>query len=112
MTGAALNRPLVLEERVEVSDGAGGLTTSWAALGTLWAAVDARSGRAGRQGDAVVARASFRITVRAAAVGAPSRPRPDQRFRDGARVFRILAVAEADAGARFLICFAQEEVAA
>jgi head-tail adaptor len=112
MSGLRLNRPLVLEERVEVGDGAGGLETSWIALGTLWAAVDARSGREGRQGDAVVARASVRITVRGAAVGAPSRPRPDQRFRDGTRVFRILAVAEADEGARFLTCFAQEEVAA
>jgi head-tail adaptor len=112
MSGPVLNRPLVLEERVEVGDGAGGLTTSWTALGTLWAEVDARSGREGRLGGAVVARASFRITVRGAAVGAASRPRPDQRFRDGVRVFRILAVTEADAGARFLTCFAQEEVAA
>jgi head-tail adaptor len=56
MSGLRLNRPLVLEERVEVGDGAGGLETSWIALGTLWAAVDARSGREGWQGDAVVAR--------------------------------------------------------
>ena len=51
----------------------------------------------------------YRITVRAAPVGAPSRPRPDQRFREGARVFRILAVAERDAVGRYLTCFAEEE---
>lgn len=112
MTAGLLNRALVLESRVEVSDGAGGFTTAWQANGTLWAHVSARSGREARLGGAAVARAGFRIMVRAAPVGAPSRPRPDQRFREGARVFRILAVVEAGQDGRFLTCFAEEEVAA
>lgn len=51
----------------------------------------------------------FRITVRAAPQGAPSRPTPLQRFRDGARLFAIEAVTEADPEGRFLVCFAREE---
>jgi head-tail adaptor len=50
-----------------------------------------------------------RITVRGAPVGAEQRPRPDQRFRDGSRLFRILAVTERDAAGRYLLCFAREE---
>jgi hypothetical protein len=34
------------------------------------------------------------------------------RFRDGARLFRIEAVTEADADARYLLCIASEETGA
>jgi len=54
----------------------------------------------------------YRITVRAAPVGAPSRPKPEQRFRDGERVFRIQAVTEDEEAGTYLVCFAREEVAA
>ena len=54
---------------------------------------------------------SYRIVVRAAPMGSDARPRPDQRFREGARVFAIRAVAEEDAAGRYLVCFADEEVA-
>jgi len=56
-----------------------------------------------------VASVAFRITVRGAAVGSPQRPRPEQRFRDGARVFVIVAVTERDPSGAFLTCFAREE---
>lgn len=112
MTAPRLNRRLVLEEAQRVPDGAGGWSLSWVALGALWAAVDAGSGRE-RAGEFVtVSSVSYQITVRAAVQGAPSRPKPDQRFRDGARVFRITAVTEDDPGGRYLTCFAQEEVLA
>ena len=107
----SLNRQLVLEEALRVADGAGGHAESWTPIGTLWAEMVARTGRE-RGGEAVpVSATSYRITVRAAPEGAPSRPVPGQRFRDGTRVFRIEAVAERDARARFLTCFAEEEVA-
>lgn len=54
----------------------------------------------------------FRIFLRAAPQASPQRPRPDQRLREGARIFRILAVSEADAAGAFLICHAREEVPA
>ncbi|MCM2561034.1 head-tail adaptor protein [Lutimaribacter sp. EGI FJ00015] len=107
-----LTRALTLETPVEAPDGAGGLTRSWVGLGTLWAEVVARTGRE-REGDgAQMSLTGYRITVRAAPVGSTTRPRPEQRFREGSRVFRIMAVAERDPRGRYLTCFAQEEVVA
>lgn len=107
-----LNRELVLEAPVRVSDGAGGFVESWGELGRLWAEVSPRTGRERDGAGLVLARVSYRIVVRAAPMGATARPRPDQRFRDGARVFRIEAVAERDPDGRFLTCFANEETLA
>ncbi|MEM1234773.1 MAG: head-tail adaptor protein [Pseudomonadota bacterium] len=106
----SLNRPLVLEERARASDGAGGFTETWTPLGTLWAELKAGSGREKAEGLATLSLANYRITVRAAPQGAPSRPKADQRFRDGTRIFRILAVLEAGHEGRFLQCNAVEEV--
>lgn len=112
MTVPKLTRKLVLETPERVADGAGGYQTSWTVLGTLWASVRVASGRDGETAGLTTAQMAMRITVRAAPPGAPSRPRPGQRFREGERVYRVLAVAEADPGARYLVCFAREEVAA
>ncbi|MBC7139055.1 MAG: head-tail adaptor protein [Defluviimonas sp.] len=112
--GAApvLNRRLHLEQAQRVADGAGGYATEWAVLGTLWASIAPGTGTE-RAGEFVtLASVPCRITVRGAPVGAPSRPRPDQRLREGPRVFRILAVTEADARGAYLTCFAREEVPA
>ncbi|MFD2175177.1 head-tail adaptor protein [Rhodobacter lacus] len=112
MSGVRLNRPLVLEEATRESDGAGGVTLEWRPLGTLWAEVTAGTGAA-REGEAItLASVPWRIVVRAAPVGSPRRPRPEQRFREGGRIFRILAIAERDPGAHYLTCFAREEVVA
>lgn len=112
MVQVTLNRRLVLETPQRGPDGAGGYAETWAEVGIVWADVTARSGRE-VSGDAVlVSSTAYRITVRAAPYGAPSRPRPEQRFRDGTRIFRIEAVTERDPTGRFLTCFAQEEVGA
>ncbi len=106
-----LNRRLVLEERQNIPDGAGGFDPAWTELGSIWAHVKARTGREvvveGR--DATFLR--LRITVRGAPQGAPSRPRADQRFRDGGRIYNILSVTEGDAEGRFLICDCEEAIA-
>ena len=110
MTAPHLSRLLTLEERQRAPDGAGGFSDTWVPLGELWAELKAGSGGE-RRGEAVtLSTASYRITVRAAPQGAPSRPKPDQRFRDGSRVFRILAVSDGHPKARFLTCHAREEV--
>jgi len=105
-----LSRRLVLEEAQRVPDGAGGFALTWATKGTLWAAIEAGAGRERAGESATISTAAYRITVRAALVGAPSRPRAEQRFRDGARVFVIGAVTEADEDGRYLTCHATEEV--
>lgn len=112
MSAPSLTRALVLESPLSVPDGAGGFTTLWQPLGTHWAEIRAGLGRErlGALGPAGEVR--LRITLRAAPMDSPRRPRPDQRFREGARIFRILSVAEADAQGRWLVCTAQEETPA
>lgn len=113
MSGAPyLTRPLVLEGRVQTPDGAGGFTLAWQALGTLWAEVTPGAGREVTGQEVTLSAVPYRITVRAAPQGAPSRPVPGQRFREGARVFAIVAVTEAGGAGRYLTCFAREEVPA
>ncbi|WP_412504879.1 head-tail adaptor protein [Roseovarius sp. SYSU LYC5161] len=111
MGRVALNRHLVLETRQRVADGAGGFVETWVELGRLWADLRARTGRQRGGEGGSVSTTGYRVLVRAAPYGAPSRPVPGQRFRDGARLLRIEAVAEHDDAGRFLTCFAEEEVA-
>mgnify|MGYP002634670996 CR=1 FL=1 len=111
MTEPQLNRSLVLESPVKLADGAGGYSRTWEPLGLLWAEVKAGTGRELAASAATLSRVPYRITVRAAPDGAPSRPRAGQRFRDGNRIFPILAVAEQGVQAQYLTCHAEEEVA-
>jgi head-tail adaptor len=105
-----LLRRLVLEEPQRTPDGSGGFAVAWVGAGTLWADVTARAAREELIAGAGRARVLYRIVVRAAPVGSASRPRPEQRLREGGRVFSILAVGERDAGGRFLEIVAEEGV--
>jgi len=107
-----LSRKLDLEEAVELPDGLGGLSTSWAKLGTLWAEIVPGSGRDRAGEEVVLSAVLYRITVRGAPVGAASRPKAGQRFRAGKRVYPILAVTERDEGGQYLRCFVREETPA
>lgn len=109
MTGVRLTRRLALEAEVVVPDGAGGFARTWGFRGHLWAAVVPGTGALSPGEEVALSRQPFRILVRGAAVGAPSRPEAGQRFRDGTRVFAILAVTEADGDGRYLACAAREE---
>ncbi|MFK7938055.1 MAG: head-tail adaptor protein [Roseovarius sp.] len=111
MAQVTLNHPLVLEAAQRSPDGAGGFLESWTVLGTLWAERKAGSGNEAQGAGVSLSRTRFKITVRAAPLGAPSRPKPEHRFRDGTRIFRILSVAESDVSARYLTCLTTEEVA-
>lgn len=112
MIAPVLSRPLTLETPERTADGAGGYTHVWTARGVLWAEVTARSGRTTKKGGAAVSRQSYRIVVRARPIGAPDRPTPVQRFRQGSRVFRILSVHERSPDGRYLTCITTEEVSA
>lgn len=107
-----LNRRLVLEEAQTVPDGAGGFLKTWVALGMLWASVRPGTGRERGADSATVTNVPYKITVRAAPYGSPSRPKADQRFREGARIFRITAVSDNDDHGRYLTCVVEEEEAA
>ncbi len=107
-----LNRRLTLESPQKVPDGAGGYQTNWTPLGQLWAELRPRSGRMSEAQGAPISAVSYKITVRGAPQGSPARPAPEQRFRDGGRIFNIRAVTEADDRGTYLTCFADEEVVA
>lgn len=104
-----LRRWLVLETAVDTADGAGGFARAWETAGRHWAEVIPGTGRDADGVEVVQSMIPFRITVRAAPVGAPSRPVPGQRFRDGSRLFAVLAVTERDPDGRYLVCAAREE---
>lgn len=110
MTIPLLNRRLVLEEQVRTQDGAGGFDVVWTPLGNHWAELRAGRGREKAGEFVMVSSLPYQIIVRAAPQGAPSRPKSDQRFREGTRVFRIQAVSEMDAQEHYLICHCIEEV--
>lgn len=112
MSPPILNRKLVLEDSYRVPDDAGGYVSQWQVLGTLWAQVVPGTGREQAVNTLPLSRVPFRITVRASPMDATSRPHAGQRFRDGNRIFAISAVTEADTKGRYLLCQANEEVAA
>ena len=108
MNTPKLNRKLVLEELDRVPDGMGGFTESWVSKGALWANLDARGASEKLVGARTLPVAKYKILTRAAPFGSDSRPRPDQRFREGLRTFDILAVGEYDEAGLYLEIWAEE----
>lgn len=109
MSAPRLDRRMVLETPASLADGAGGFQRTWVVQGVIWAALTAGAGREVAGEETRQAQVPCRITVRAAPLGAPSRPKAEDRLRDGSRVFTLLAVTEADALGQYLTCFAREE---
>lgn len=112
MTAPILNRRLILEEAQRSADGSGGFARVWTPLGVHWGEVRPATGRETSGESVTLSRVGYRIRVRGAPAGAASRPRPEQRFREGGRVFVIEAVTEADPEGQYLLCYAREEVVA
>jgi len=110
MSPPSLTHELELETLQRSPDGSGGFTESWVPLGTLWAELRAGAGR--ERADPLHPQSvqNLIVTVRGAPVESPRRPKADQRFRKGTRVFSILAVAEGDPMGRYLVCRCTEEV--
>jgi SPP1 family predicted phage head-tail adaptor len=96
-----LNRRLVLEAPVETADGAGGVTRAFETVTTLWASLAPLTASDNVAADALGAGIGHRIVVR---------HRGDltlrHRFRDGARIFHLVAIRERDR--RFLDIDAEE----
>jgi SPP1 family predicted phage head-tail adaptor len=100
-----LNHRLVLEQPVETADGAGGVTRGYAAVTTLWAALAPVSARGAVEADDLAADVTHRITIRFR-----SDVTTRHRLRDGARIFRIVALRSPDESGRFVQIDAQERV--
>lgn len=111
MTAPALTRRLTLERRVVEPDGGGGVVDRWEALGEVWAEVLPGGAVERFFGGAEASSVSHRIRMRWLPFGAPGRPMASQRLRDGARVYDIAGVTEADARNAFLLIWAREGAA-
>ncbi len=98
------NRRLTLEAPVEMPDGAGGVTRIYEAVATLWASVTPVSARehseAVQRGISITHRIGLRFSA-----DITSR----HRFRDGERIFRIVALRDRDGRKRFLQIEADEQ---
>lgn len=101
-----LRQRLTLEAPVESADGAGGVVRSHDAVATLWAEVTPVSAARVLEGERLGARITHRIVIRFA-----DDITTKHRFRDGARVFRIVSLRERDTLRRFLQIEAEEMVA-
>lgn len=104
-----LRRRLILEAPDRLPDGAGGFTQVWSPLSEVWAEVIPLQGREVTSSGGTLSQSGYRMTLRATPPGHAMRPRPDQRLREGMRIFIILAVTERDAAGRYLTCLCREE---
>ena len=103
-----LSQRLVLEAPARIADGGGGWQVTWTELGTHWAELRPVSGRERVSGVREVSRVTHRVMVRSAPVGSTRRPKPEQRFRQGERLFNIRGVADADHRGAYLTCWVEE----
>ena len=99
---------LILEAPTRSPDGGGGWQVTWTPLGTLWAEVRPVSARERVMGGRETSRITHRVRIPSAPVDSPRRPLPEQRFRQGSRIFDIRAVAEADDRHGYLVCWVEE----
>lgn len=99
-----LRLPLTLEAMTAVPDGAGGFAESWAALGTLYAALEPVKAARRLGADQALPEVTHLVTLRA---------RPDvasgMRFTTSGRVFAIETVHDPDETGRFLVCGVRED---
>lgn len=86
-----LKTRLVLEAPNETPDGQGGVTRSYSAVATIWAAVTPLNARESVEADASGATQRVRIVLRDEFSLTPA-----HRFCDGARVYRIAALTARD----------------
>jgi SPP1 family predicted phage head-tail adaptor len=99
------NRRLTLEAPVETPDGAGGATRTYNVVATLWASVVPVSSRDATEAAQRGVTVTHRIALRFSA-DISSR----HRFRDGARIYRIVSLRDRDGRKRFLQIDAEERV--
>jgi SPP1 family predicted phage head-tail adaptor len=98
-----LSSRLKLEAPIEAADGAGGMTRSYAVEATLWAQLIPLFARAATIADDAGGARRYRIIIRVRQ-GITTK----HRFRDGERIFRILAT-QPTANRRFLDIEAEEQ---
>ena len=100
-----LRRKARLETPTDIPDGSGGISPGWLPVADYWVALMPVSGQEAYDGAREAPTVSHRILLRCPR---SMRPRPDQRFAIGARLFAIRAVFDRDGRGRFLTCLVEE----
>jgi SPP1 family predicted phage head-tail adaptor len=102
MNIAALRDRLTLEQPVRTPDGGGGASLTWEPVAELWAHMRPISGDERLRHDQIAGRLTHEVWLR-------HRPGvvPAMRFRQGARIYEIVAVLEARHRTR-LKCLCEE----
>lgn len=105
---ASLRHRVTLQAPVDTDDGAGGVTTAWSGVATLWAAIaPSAPGSAGERIAAgrIEAAARLRLTIRHRADLTHA-----MRFALSGRVLAITGIADPDGRGRWLVCDCEEIV--
>lgn len=97
---------LALQAPLTSADGGGGVTTTWALVAEVWAALHPSSGSETFEADGLKGRVSHEIWIRYRAG-----VEPKMRFVLGTRVFEIRAVIDTGERHRFLRCLVEERIA-
>ena len=98
-----LRHRVTLERPVDLADGAGGASRTWAKVEDLWAAITPASASERLAAEALESTATHRIRIRHRA-GVTSA----MRFVLGTRILRIEAVTDPDQRGRWLDCLCRE----
>jgi len=100
----SLRERFTLEEPVRTADGGGGASVTWEPVAELWAHLRPITGDERLRHDQLSGRLTHRVWIRYRPGIAPA-----MRFRQGARIYEIVAVVEASRRAR-LECLCEERV--
>lgn len=98
-----LRHRLELEKLSRVSDGAGGYTESWASVASIWAAIAAKSGRETVIAERLSSHVTYDIIIRYR-----SDVTAEMRFRDGAKLYYIVAFFDMDGHEAWLKCVCEQ----
>jgi SPP1 family predicted phage head-tail adaptor len=102
MNIASLRERLTLEQPARTPDGGGGAAVAWETVAELWAAVRPISGDERLAHDQLAGRLTHEVWIRYRPGVAPA-----MRFRDGTRIYEIVAVLEVQRRSR-LKCLCEE----
>lgn len=103
VTAGELSTRLTLEAASRADDGGGGASVAWETVAEVWAAVRATSGGEGLALDRVAGHVRHEVFVRYR-----DDVKAEMRFREGTRIYDILAVYDPDRHRRWLKCLVEE----
>ena len=102
MNIGSLRERLTLEQPIRTPDGGGGASVTWQPVTELWAHVRPISGDERLEHDQVAGRLTHQVWIRHRAGVVPA-----MRFRDGARIYEIVAVLDSP-HRTYLKCLCEE----